>query len=217
MQVIFLGLPGAGKGTQASAIHEDFGIPHIATGDMFRAAQASGSELGLHVKSYLEQGLLVPDELTIAVVRARLQEADAQKGFLLDGFPRTLPQATALDDMLQGINRPLTHVLYLDVCQEELLQRLTGRRVCAACGASYHLAFNRPQQDGLCDKCGGSLTQRADDTPDAVLVRLQVNLERTLALAEFYSKRGILHKIAGEQPISAVYDALREALQGGHL
>lgn len=215
MQVIFLGLPGAGKGTQATAISEDFAIPHIATGDMFRAAMASGTELGEQVKGFLNAGKLVPDELTIAVVRTRLHDADAQRGFLLDGFPRTIPQAQALTDMLVEIGKPLTHVLYLAVRQEELLARLTGRRICTACGASYHLRFNPPVRDGICDRCGSPLSQRTDDTPEAVSVRLQENLERTLALADFYESRGILYRIDGEAEIGDVYTAIREALHGG--
>lgn len=215
MQIIFLGLPGAGKGTQAQAICEDFRIAHIATGDMFRSAKASGSELGEKLRSYIDFGRLVPDELTIEIVRDRLRQEDAQQGFLLDGFPRTLPQAQALDTMLAEIGKPLSHVLYLEVHTEELLARLTGRRVCAKCGASYHVAFNPPAHEGVCDRCGGELTQRADDTPEAVAVRLAENLDRTTALANFYEARGLLTRVNGEEAIGTVYSAIRETLQGG--
>jgi len=215
MQVVFMGLPGAGKGTQATAICEDLGIPHVATGDMYRAARSSGTELGVQVKPYLDTGRLVPDDLTIALVRDRLGQADAKNGFLLDGFPRTLPQAEALASMLSGMGKPLTHVLYLEVREEELLARLTGRRVCPNCGASFHIAFNRPAREAVCDRCGGALVQRSDDTPEAVSVRLGENLARTKALADFYEGRGLLRRIDGEQPIATVYAAIREALKGG--
>jgi len=215
MQIIFLGLPGAGKGTQAQTICEDFGVVHIATGDMFRAAKASGSSLGEKLRSYIDFGHLVPDDLTIEIVRERLTWADAQKGFLLDGFPRTIPQAQALDGMLSEMRKPLSHVLYLEVRIQELLARLTGRRVCAKCGASYHVAFNPPAHDGVCDRCGGTLAQRPDDTPEAVAVRLQENLDRTTALAEFYEARGILTRVNGEEAIGTVYKAIAASLRGG--
>lgn len=215
MQIIFLGLPGAGKGTQAQTICEDFGVAHIATGDMFRAAKASGSPLGEKLRSYIDFGHLVPDDLTIEIVRERLTWADAQKGFLLDGFPRTIPQAQALDEMLSGMGKPLSHVLYLEVRPQELLARLTGRRVCAKCGASYHVAFNPPAHEGVCDRCGGALAQRPDDTPEAVAVRLQENLDRTTALAEFYEARGILTRVSGEEAIGTVYNAIAASLRGG--
>ncbi|PWI58637.1 adenylate kinase [Sulfoacidibacillus thermotolerans] len=214
MQVVFLGLPGAGKGTQAANITQDFGIPHIATGDMFRSAIAAGTPLGKEVQGYLDAGLLVPDELTIRVVRERLQAPDAQNGFLLDGFPRTQPQAVALDEMLAEISRPLTHVLYLVVSQEELLSRLTGRRVCKKCGASYHVIFNPSRVENVCDRCGGELITRPDDEPKAVAVRLRENMQRTEELAAFYAARGLLAKIDGEQPIGHVYDEIWRTLRG---
>ena len=216
MQVVFLGLPGAGKGTQAVGITEEFHIAHIATGDMFREAKAAKTPLGKEVQEYLDKGLLVPDELTIRLVRERLGQADARHGFLLDGFPRTLPQAQALDGMLAEEGLGLTHVLYLLVSETELLQRLTGRRVCPDCGASYHAAFHPPRSAGVCDRCGGALIQRADDRPEAVSVRLRENLERTRMLSEFYEKRGLLATIDGERPIGRVYDEIRQALRGDH-
>ncbi len=214
MRVIFLGLPGAGKGTQAAAITEDFKIPHIATGDMFRAASAANTALGEQVRKYLESGLLVPDDVTISVVKARLQQADAASGFLLDGFPRTKPQAQTLDEILSELGRPVTQVLYLEVRRDELLRRLTGRRVCSGCGASYHVVFNPPRLEGVCDRCGGPLTQRKDDQPEAVAVRLKENFERTQDLVKFYEGKGLLIRIDGEQPIGHVYDAIRQALRG---
>lgn len=209
MQVIFLGLPGAGKGTQATAITEDYRIPHISTGDMFRSATGS---LGETVRSYMNAGHLVPDEVTIPVVRERVLQEDARGGFLLDGFPRTIPQAEALEEMLQSIYRPVTHVLYLEVAKEELVRRLTGRRICSACGTPYHVITSPPKHEGVCDRCGGELIQRADDNPDAVSVRLTENMARTEALAAFYAARGLLHRIDGEKPIGHVYDAIRSAL-----
>ncbi len=216
MQVVILGLPGAGKGTQAASIIEEFRIPHIATGDMFREAKAAKTPLGKEVQAYLDKGLLVPDELTIRLVRERLQYPDAKHGFLLDGFPRTLPQADALDGMLAEEGLALTHVLYLEVSETELLQRLTGRRVCPACGASYHLTLHKPRVEGVCDRCASALIQRPDDKPEAVAVRLRENLERTRMLAEFYEARGLLGKIDGERSVERVYDEIRQALRGDH-
>lgn len=213
MQVVFLGLPGAGKGTQAITIKEEFHIPHVATGDMFRAAIAAASALGNEVKNYLDQGLLVPDELTIRVVKDRLLQPDAKQGFLLDGFPRTIVQAEALDQMLVEENMPLTHVLYLEVSEEELHLRLTGRYVCSKCGASYHVTMNPSKVDGVCDHCGGTLKQRADDRPEAVSVRLRENLNKTGELANYYEKRGLLVRINGERTIDEVYHDIRQALR----
>lgn len=213
MQVVFLGLPGAGKGTQAITIKEEFHIPHVATGDMFRAAIAAASALGNEVKNYLDQGLLVPDELTIRVVKDRLLQPDAKQGFLLDGFPRTIVQAEALDQMLAEENMPLTHVLYLEVSEEELHLRLTGRYVCSKCGASYHVTMNPSKVDGVCDHCGGTLKQRADDRPEAVSVRLRENLNKTGELANYYEKRGLLVRINGERTIDEVYHDIRQALR----
>ncbi len=212
MQIVFLGLPGAGKGTQAISITEVFGIPHIATGDIFRAARKEQSELGTRVAEYLDKGLLVPDALTIEVVRDRLSKDDTKNGFLLDGFPRTEPQAVALEAMLQEINKPLTHVLYLEVPKEELLQRLTGRLVCSQCGASYHVRLNPPANEGVCDRCNAELITRKDDTPEAVAVRLEENLEKTKALVAYYDQQGILRTVDGTQSIEQVKQAINRAL-----
>lgn len=211
MQVILVGLPGAGKGTQAERIQSDFGIPHISTGDMFRRAVASGGDLGKQVQSFLDSGKLVPDETTIAVVRERFKDPDAQDGFLLDGFPRTLDQANALDVMLKELGRPLDAVLYIHVHEDILLSRLTGRRICKSCGATYHTVFQPPRVEGVCDRCGGELYQRADDTEAAVKTRLE-QFKQTAPLIDYYQSRGVLRQIEGEQPIEQVHEAVLAAL-----
>jgi adenylate kinase len=158
-----MGLPGAGKGTQAAIIVEKLHIPHISTGDMFRAAVKEETPLGIEAKSYMDQGALVPDRVTIGIVRDRLGKDDCESGFLLDGFPRTVPQAEALDELLQDMEKEIDHVIYIEVPQEELLSRLTGRRICRECGTTFHLQFAPPKEEGVCDRCGGSLYQREDD------------------------------------------------------
>lgn len=200
-----MGLPGAGKGTQAEKIVEKYGIPHISTGDMFRAAMKEGTELGLKAKSYMDQGALVPDEVTIGIVRERLSKEDCQKGFLLDGFPRTVPQAEALEDILSDLNKKMDYVLNIDVNQDILMERLTGRRICKACGSTYHLFFNPPTNEGVCDKCGGELYQRTDDNADTVKNRLQVNIEQSKPLLDFYETKGYLKNINGVQDINRVF------------
>lgn len=211
VQVILIGLPGAGKGTQAAKIQAEFGIPHVSTGDMFRQAIASGSDLGRQVKAYLDSGRLVPDETTVAVVRDRLQKPDAEKGFLLDGFPRTVPQARALDDLLQELGKPLDRVLYIHVDPSVLKERLTGRRICRSCGATYHVKFQPPKVEGVCDVCGGELYQRPDDTEEAVATRLE-QFKQTEPLIAYYEERGLLKRIDGEQPIEKVHEDVVAAL-----
>lgn len=211
MQVILVGLPGAGKGTQAEIIKSEFGIPHISTGDMFRSAVASGSELGLQLKGFLDSGRLVPDETTIAVVRERLEQADAKDGFLLDGFPRTLEQARALDSMLSELDRPLDVVLYIHVDESVLLARLTGRRICRVCGTTYHTVFQPPAVEGVCDKDGGELYQRSDDTAEAVSTRLE-QFKQTAPLIDYYEERGVLRRIEGVQSIDQVHKDVLSAL-----
>ncbi|KPV44134.1 adenylate kinase [Alicyclobacillus ferrooxydans] len=212
MQVVMLGLPGAGKGTQAVRISEEFGVPHISTGDMFRAAISAGTPLGREVKSYLDSGRLVPDELTIRVVAERLHQSDAAAGFVLDGFPRTIPQATALRQLLADLNRPLQYALYVHVPEDILLARLTGRRICRECGATYHVVFNPSAVEGRCDNCGGELYQRSDDTESAVKTRLE-QYAQTAPLIEFYQEGGILHQIDGQQAIDEVYGDIRAILR----
>ncbi|TQR18913.1 adenylate kinase [Psychrobacillus vulpis] len=217
MNIVLMGLPGAGKGTQADKIVEKYAIPHISTGDMFRAAIKDGTELGLKAKSFMDQGALVPDEVTIGIVRERLSKPDCENGFLLDGFPRTVPQAEALDALLSDLGKSLEHVLNIQVVQEELIKRLTGRRICKECGTAYHLVFNPPIKDGVCDKDGGELYQRADDNPETVTNRLEVNMKQTQPLLDYYENKGILANINGQQEITKVFADLDALLQGNRI
>lgn len=214
MNIIVMGLPGAGKGTQADSIVEKYDTPHISTGDMFRAAISEGTELGVKAKSYMDQGALVPDEVTIGIVRERLSKPDCDKGFLLDGFPRTVPQAEALDQILTDMNRKIEYVLNIDVDPEELVKRLTGRRICKVCGTSYHLIFNPPKVEGICDKDNGELYQREDDNPETVKSRLEVNMTQTAPLLAFYNEKNVLANINGQQDIKEVFKELDAVLQG---
>jgi adenylate kinase len=214
MNIVLMGLPGAGKGTQAEKIVEKYAIPHISTGDMFRAAIKEGTELGLKAKSFMDEGKLVPDEVTIGIVRERLSQADCEKGFLLDGFPRTVPQAEALDSILEELGRPIEHTINIDVQKDELVARLSGRRICKVCGASYHLIFNPPAEEGKCDKDGGELYTRADDNPETVENRLAVNMNQAQPLLDFYQAKGVLTNIDGQQDIDKVFADLDALLQG---
>ncbi|MFC4769348.1 adenylate kinase [Effusibacillus consociatus] len=213
MQVIFMGLPGAGKGTQAERITEKFGIPHISTGDIFRAAMAEGTPLGLKAKEYVEKGQLVPDEVTIGIVRERLSRPDTKEGFLLDGFPRTVPQAEALEQVLEEMNREISHVIHLNVDREKLLSRLTGRRICRSCGSAYHVLFNPPKAEEKCDKCGGELYQRKDDAVETVATRLDVNIQEQKPLLQFYHVKGLLRTIDGEANIDEVSEQISSVLR----
>jgi adenylate kinase len=212
--IIFMGPPGAGKGTQAERIVSEFGIPHISTGDMFRAAIKEGTPLGLEAKSYMDQGKLVPDDVTIGIVRERLSKPDTKQGALMDGFPRTVAQAEALDRMVQELGTKIDHVINLEVDRDQLLARLTGRRVCKSCGATYHVVFNPPAKDGICDKCGGELYQRADDTAETVATRLDVYFKQTAPLLEYYAGKGVLRSVNGEAGIEDVYREISEILRG---
>lgn len=214
MNIIAMGLPGAGKGTQADKIVEKYATPHISTGDMFRAAISEGTELGIKAKSYMDQGALVPDEVTIGIVRERLSKPDCEKGFLLDGFPRTVPQAEALDALLSDMGRKIEYVLNIEVDPDELVKRLTGRRICKVCGTSYHLLFNPPKVEGVCDKDGGELYQREDDNPETVKNRLEVNMTQTAPLLAFYNAKNVLSNIDGQQDIEDVFKELDAILQG---
>ncbi len=214
MNIVLMGLPGAGKGTQAEQIIEKYEIPHISTGDMFRAAIKNGTELGLKAKSFMEQGNLVPDEVTIGIVHERLSKDDCQKGFLLDGFPRTVAQADALDSLLTALGKKLDYVLNIKVDQEELMKRLTGRWICKTCGATYHTIFNPPAVEGICDKDGGELYQRLDDKPETVKNRLDVNMKQTQPLLDFYSQKGVLKDIDGQQDIKKVFVDINDLLGG---
>ena len=206
MNLVLMGLPGAGKGTQAEKIVEKYGIPHISTGDMFRAAIKDGTELGLQAKSFMDKGDLVPDEVTIGIVRERLSKEDCNKGFLLDGFPRTVAQAEALEKILSDLNRQINYVINIDVDQAILMERLTGRRICKSCGSTYHLVFNPPANDDVCDRCGGELYQRADDNAETVQNRLEVNVKQSKPLLDFYEMKGYLRNFNGQQDIRKVFD-----------
>src|SRR5690625_4862285 len=207
-----MGLPGAGKGTQAELINKEYNIPHISTGDMFRLAIREETPLGKEAKRYMDAGALVPDEVTNGIVEERLAMEDCEQGFLLDGFPRTIPQAEALEQITKSLNKTLDYVIHVDVPEEKLLERLTGRRVCSKCGASYHITYNPPKVEGVCDKDGGTLTQRDDDTAETVQKRLTVNIEQAKPLLDFYKEKGILITIDGDQPIDKVFTDIQAKL-----
>lgn len=210
MNLLIMGPPGAGKGTQAEVLTKELAIPHISTGDMFRAAVKEGTPLGKKAKEYMDRGELVPDEVVVGMVRERLSKPDCGKGFLLDGFPRTVAQAEALDETLRELKMELDAVINVAVPRERLMQRLTGRRVCRNCGANYNIWFNKPKEEGKCDQCGGELYQRSDDTETTVANRLDVYEAQTRPLIEYYEQRGLLKNINGDQEIKAVLaDILR--------
>jgi len=212
LKIILMGGPGAGKGTQASPLIERFSIPHISTGDMFRAAIKNGTELGLKAKSFMDAGGLVPDEVTIGIVAERLAMPDCKAGFLLDGFPRTLAQGDALGQILDGLGMKLDGVINIEVDEAVLIPRLTGRRVCRKCGASYHMIFNKPEKEGVCGQCGGELYQRSDDTIETAKNRLNVYNQQTEPLIAFYEKQGLLKRINGDQTIDLVLADILKAL-----
>ena len=214
MNIILMGLPGAGKGTQAERMVEVFDIPHISTGDMFRTAVKEKTEMGLAAKSYMDQGQLVPDHVVIGIVRERLGKDDCKKGFLLDGFPRTVPQAVALDETLQEMGRKIDHVINIEVDREILLDRLTGRRICKSCGATYHVVFNPPDVEGKCDKCHGELYQRDDDNEKTVATRLDVDIEQSAPLLSYYEEKNLLRNIDGQQEIGKVFADVANLLRG---
>lgn len=205
MNLILMGLPGAGKGTQAEFIEEKFKTPHISTGDMFRLAIKEGTDLGKQAKAYMDEGALVPDEVTNGIVEERLAMDDCADGFLLDGFPRTIPQAETLDEITQKLNKQIDYVIHVDVPAEKLLERLTGRRVCPSCGATYHVVYNPPKEEGVCDRDGAKLEQREDDTEETVQKRLSVNIEQTKPLLDFYEAKGVLVTVNGDQDIDKVF------------
>ncbi|NWK84125.1 adenylate kinase [Staphylococcus sp. GSSP0090] len=204
MNIILMGLPGAGKGTQASEIVKKFPIPHISTGDMFRKAIKDETDLGKEAKSYMDRGELVPDEVTVGIVKDRISEDDAKKGFLLDGFPRTIEQAEALSNIMKELDREIDAVINIEVPEEELMNRLTGRRICEKCGTTYHLVFNPPKVDGICDLDGGKLYQREDDNPETVANRLNVNVKQSKPILEFYDNKNVLKNIDGSRDIKVV-------------
>lgn len=197
MRLLLLGAPGSGKGTQSEGLRSKLGIPQLSTGDMLRQAVAAGTELGRKAKGFMEQGVLVPDDVIIGLMRDRISQPDCKAGYILDGFPRTVPQASALDEMLKSVNSKLDVVCEIMVPDEELLKRLAGRWLCKGCGSSYHTEFRSPRNSGLCDSCGGTLYQRPDDTIETAKKRLQVYRQETLPLVAYYQKQGILKTIEG--------------------
>lgn len=210
--LILLGPPGAGKGTQAGRIAQEYGIPHVSTGDILRAAVKNQTVMGLEAKRYMDAGELVPDSVVIGIVKDRLQESDTAAGFLMDGFPRTIPQAEALDATLDSIGRAVIKALAILVDEEDLIKRLTGRRVCRDCQAPFHLLFNPPRAAGVCDACGGELYQRDDDNEATVRNRLAVYNQQTEPLIAYYDAQGVLARIDGEKTPDAVYEDIREAI-----
>ena len=211
LRVIFLGPPGAGKGTQAQALASEWGVPHVATGDMLREAVAAKTPLGLEAKRHMDSGGLVPDEVVIGLVGERLAQPDAKAGVVLDGFPRTVAQAEALDALFARKGLSLDRVVYFNVSRAELLRRLTGRRVCRACGRTYHLVSAPPEVADKCDACGGELYQRVDDSEATVATRLDVYQKQTSPLLEYYRGRNLLAEVAGEGPVAGVAEAIRKA------
>jgi len=211
--LILLGPPGAGKGTQASRIVAEYRIPHISTGDILRGAVKNQTQMGLEAKKYMDAGELVPDSVVIGIVKDRLQEPDTANGFLMDGFPRTIPQAEALDEALEQLDRAVTKVLALLVDEEELILRLTGRRICRECQAPFHVEFNKPAKEGVCDNCGGELYQRDDDSEATVRNRLEVYRAQTEPLIDYYDRQGLVARVdgTGNTP-EGVYEQIREAL-----
>ncbi|RQD74031.1 MAG: adenylate kinase [Candidatus Syntrophonatronum acetioxidans] len=212
MRLILLGPPGAGKGTQAERIVKKYNIPHISTGDIFRAALREGTEMGMKAKSYMDKGQLVPDDIVVGVVTERIRKPDCKKGFLLDGFPRNVNQAEALDKVAEYMNIKIDGVINVDVPDEELVDRLTGRRMCKSCGASFHVKFKPPKVRNVCDHCGGELYQRDDDTVETANERLEVYHSQTSPLIDYYSKQGVLIDINGNQDMEMVFSEITKAL-----
>jgi adenylate kinase len=211
VRVAFLGPPGAGKGTQARELAREWSVPHIATGDMLREAVAAGTALGREAKAYMDRGALVPDDVIIGMIAERLREDDARRGFLLDGFPRTLTQAEGLERLLKDLGQPLERVIYFDVAEPELIRRLTGRRVCRSCGHSFHVVSNPPRRAGVCDVCGGELYQRVDDSEATVRNRLSVYHKQTAPLLDWYTGKGLLTSIQGAGSIADIGGRVKDA------
>lgn len=212
MRLVLLGPPGAGKGTQASAIVKKYNIPHISTGDIFRANIKEGTELGKKAKEYMDKGLLVPDELVVDLVKDRLNQKDCSEGFLLDGFPRTVKQAEALDAELLSMGIGLDKVINIDADSKILIERAIGRRVCKECGATYHIKFNPPKNEGICDNDNMTLFQRDDDVEETVATRINVYFEQTQPLIDYYQQKGLILNIDGTKPIDDIFETIVEAL-----
>ncbi|MBQ1548163.1 MAG: adenylate kinase [Lachnospiraceae bacterium] len=212
MKIIMLGAPGAGKGTQAKKIAEKYGIPHISTGDIFRANIKNETELGKKAKEYMDQGLLVPDELTCDLVTDRIKNDDCKNGFILDGFPRTIPQAEALTKALEKMGQKMDFAIDVDVPDSAIIERMSGRRACLKCGATYHIVTIPPKQEGICDNCGAELVQRDDDKPETVQKRLTVYHDQTQPLIDYYKNEGILKTVDGTKDFEDVFTAITEIL-----
>ncbi len=212
MRIIMLGAPGAGKGTQAKKVAEAYGIPHISTGDIFRANIKGGTELGKKAKSYMDAGKLVPDELVCDLVADRIAQDDCKEGFILDGFPRTIPQAEALEEAVKKLGTKMDYAVDVDVPDEAIIARMSGRRACVGCGATYHVEYNPPKVEGVCDHCGEALILRDDDKPETVKTRLDVYHKETQPLIDFYAAREILVTVDGTQPMDQVFEAIKAKL-----
>lgn len=213
MKIVMLGAPGAGKGTQAKMIAEKYGIPHISTGDIFRANIKNGTELGMEAKKYMDQGLLVPDELTVRILLDRVAKDDCKNGYVLDGFPRTIPQAEVLDRELTKIGDQIDYAIDVEVPDENIIRRMSGRRACLNCGATYHIEHIPPRKDGICDTCGSKLVLRDDDRPETVKNRLDVYHTQTQPLIDFYRAKGILRTVDGTMDMKEVFAAVTAILE----
>ena len=212
MRIIMLGAPGAGKGTQAKMIADKYGVPHVSTGDIFRANIKEGTPLGAEAKKYMDQGLLVPDELTVKILLDRVAKDDCKKGYVLDGFPRTIPQAEVLDKALDELGEKIDFAINVDVADENIVKRMGGRRACTACGATYHIEHIPPKVEGICDRCSKELILRDDDKPEKVKNRLKVYHEQTQPLIDFYSAKGVLKEVDGTKEMGEVFDAIVKIL-----
>ena len=212
MKIIMLGAPGAGKGTQAKMIADKYGVPHISTGDIFRANIKNGTELGMEAKKYMDQGLLVPDELTVRILLDRVAQDDCKNGYVLDGFPRTIPQAEVLDSELTKLGDHIDYAINVDVPDENIVKRMSGRRACLTCGATYHIEHVPPKKEGICDVCGSEQVLRDDDKPETVKNRLNVYHEQTQPLIDFYTKKGVLKTVDGTVPMEEVFAAITAIL-----
>lgn len=208
MKIIMLGAPGAGKGTQAKMIADKYGVPHISTGDIFRANIKNGTQLGMEAKEYMDKGLLVPDELTVKILLDRVAADDCVNGYVLDGFPRTIPQAEVLDKALAGMGDSIDYAIDVDVPDENIVKRMSGRRACLSCGATYHIEHVPPKSEGICDRCGKELVLRDDDKPETVLNRLKVYHDQTQPLIDFYNAKGVLRTVDGTKPMQEVFASI---------
>lgn len=213
MKIIMLGAPGAGKGTQAKMIAEKYGIPHVSTGDIFRANIKNGTELGMEAKKYMDEGQLVPDELTVKLLLDRVAQEDCRNGYVLDGFPRTIPQAEVLDEALAKLEEKIDYAVNVDVPDENIVKRMSGRRACLKCGATYHIEHIPPKKEGVCNTCGSELALRDDDKPETVLKRLQVYHDQTQPLIDFYAEKGVLRSVDGTADMQNVFDEIVKILE----